>query len=179
MQDKRKEDEEQFGPLNQNAVEVVENFCYMHLGINLRKAFLKGAKDFLQSDSSYTEGASSREQHQVDTMVHEFCKLFGKHGVPEYGCGTLAFPDFLELKIQENTSPEMVSYYQLCLKMSLERQIGSRYFVTACNAGKILFLRGAMMEELYMQRVEVLLPWRTALLTTISQITMEELSIHT
>ncbi len=30
-------------------------------------------------------------------FVHEFCKLLGKHGVPEYGLGSLAFPDFLQL----------------------------------------------------------------------------------
>ena len=44
LQDKREKDENQFGPACQNAVEIVENFCYMHLGVNLRKAFLKGAK---------------------------------------------------------------------------------------------------------------------------------------
>ena len=94
----------------QEAIEIVENFCYMHLGVNLRKAFLKGAKNFTQSDSSDAESISSqREQHQVDTMVHEFCKLFGKHGVPEYGCGTLAFPDFLSLKIQEKSLSEKES----------------------------------------------------------------------
>ena len=43
LQDKREEDENQFGPACQNAAEIVENFCYMHLGVNLRKAFLKGA----------------------------------------------------------------------------------------------------------------------------------------
>ena len=102
------------------------------------------------SNSSDTESTSSREQHQVDTMVHEFCKLFGNHGVPEYGCGTLAFPDFLELKIRESSSSdhEIVSYYQLCMKVLLERQVGSRYFVTACNAGKVLFLKEAALEFL-------------------------------
>ena len=76
-------------------------------------------------------------------------KVFGKHGVPEYGCGTLAFPDFLELKIRESTSyDKVVSYYQQCIKVSLERQVGSRYFVTACNAGKILFLQEAALEFL-------------------------------
>ena len=151
LQDKREEDENQFGPACQNAVEIVENFCYMHLGVNLRKAFLKGAKNVTASDSAAgdTESTASRDQCQVDTMVHEFCKVFGKHGVPEYGCGTLAFPDFLELKIRESTSyDEVVSYYQQCIKVSLERQVGSRYFVTACTAGKILFLQEAALEFL-------------------------------
>lgn len=147
LHDKREEDEKRFGPVSQNATDLIENFCYMHLGVNLRKAFLKGAKSFTNSDSNDTE---TREQHQVDTLVHEFCKLFGKHGVPEYGCGTLAFPDFLELKMPESISSdhEMVSYYQLCLKVSLERQVGSRYFVTACNAGKVLFLKEAALDFL-------------------------------
>ena len=150
LQGKREEDEKQFGPIGQNAVEIVENFCYMHLGVNLRKAFLKGAKNLTNSNSSDTGSTSSREQHQVDTMVHEFCKLFGNHGVPEYGCGTLAFPDFLELKLRESSSSdhEIVSYYQLCMEVLLERQVGSRYFVTACNAGKVLFLKEAALEFL-------------------------------
>ena len=137
--DKREEDEKQFGPVCQNT-EIVENFCYMHLGVNLRKAFLKGAKTLTKSDSCDTE-STSREQCQVDILVHEFCKLFGEHGVPEYGCGTLSFPDFLELKIRESTSHEKVSYYQQCVKMSLERQVGSRYFVPACNARRSFFFR--------------------------------------
>lgn len=102
----------------------------------------------ISSDPGDTESTSSQEQHQVDTMVHEFCKLFGEHGVPEYGCGAIAFPDFLELKIRESTSSEIVSYYEFCMKVSLERQVGSRYFVTACNAGKILFLQEAALEFL-------------------------------
>ena len=58
------------------------------------------------------------------------------------------FPGFLELKIRESTSHEKVSYNQQCVKMSLERQVDSRYFVTACNAGKILFLQEAALEFL-------------------------------
>ena len=40
---------------------------------------------------------SSDRHHPVDTLFHEFCKVFGKHGTPEYGCGVLGFPDFLAL----------------------------------------------------------------------------------
>ena len=80
------------------------------------------------TDSS--DNAQLREYHQVDTFVHEFCKLLGKHGVPEYGLGTLAFPDFLE----EFSLGDKQSYYQQCLKIALDRQVGSRYFVTAANA---------------------------------------------
>ena len=78
--------------------------------------------------------------HQVDTLVHEFCKLFGKCGMPEYGGGTLDFPDFLNLQLEQGCLLEKASYYQVCKKISLDKQVGSRYFVTASNAGKILFL---------------------------------------
>ena len=41
----------------------------MHLGVNLRKAFFDGIK------------ASTADSSPVsDTIVHEFCKLFGEHG---------------------------------------------------------------------------------------------------
>ena len=48
-------------------------------------------------------------------------------------------------KLEEDNSPESASYYQLCAEVSLERQVGSRYFVTACNAGKILLLQEAAL----------------------------------
>ena len=44
----------------------------------------------------------------------------------------IAYPDFLALMASQN------SYYQQCTKIKLERQVGSRYFVTAVNAGKVL-----------------------------------------
>ena len=63
----------------------------MHLGMNLQKAFLDGTKN---SDSN---AKHHRQYHQINSMVHEFCKVFGKHGVPEYGHGATNFPTFLEL----------------------------------------------------------------------------------
>lgn len=106
----------------------------MHLGVNLRKAF------FSTADS----GAASS-----DVLVHEFCKLLsvtgGKHGVPEYCHGAIAFPDFLALMASRSS---LSSYYQQCAKVKLERQVGSRYFVTAVNAGKVLFLKDAAISFL-------------------------------
>ena len=84
----------------------------------------------------------------MDTFVHEFCKLFGSSGVPEYGCGTLAFPDYLTLAMEGKHFPEKRDYYNLCAKVKLDRQVGSRYFVTASNAGKVLFLREAALDFL-------------------------------
>ena len=42
----------------------------------------------------------------------------------------------------------LVIYYQQCLELKLQRQIGNRYFVTACNASNIIFLMMAAIEFL-------------------------------
>ena len=59
----------------------------MHLGENLRKAFLSGTM-VIRQDERY---------HKVDSFVHEFGRMFGKTGGPEYAGGVLSLPDFLEL----------------------------------------------------------------------------------
>ena len=141
VQEKREEDKERFGPPRDrpDVSELTENFCCMHLGVNLRKAF------FDTAESGVVGNASS------DILVHEFCKLLsrsgGKHGVPEYGHGTIAFPDFLALMASQSSSSE-ASYYQQCAEVKMERQVGSRYFVTAANAGKVLYLREAAISFL-------------------------------
>ena len=80
-------------------------------------------------------------------MVHEFCKIFGKYGVPEYGCGVTGFPAFLQLMCQ-NDKEDKSRYYKQCIKISLDRQVGSWYFVTASNSGKLLFLQQAAIDYL-------------------------------
>ena len=145
IQEHKEEDENKFGPVCTEAIDVVENFCAMHLGVNLRKAFLDGMKTFDSSDENTDQ---QREQYRTDILVHEFCKLFGKSGVPEYGCGASAFIDFLNLMLDKCTSSEEASYYSRCLEVSLDRQVGSRYFVTASNASKILFLLQAAIDFL-------------------------------
>ena len=86
-----------------------------------------------------------------DVLVHEFCKLLsksgGKHSIPEYGHGAIAFPDFLALMASQSSSSK-ASYYQQCAEVKMERQVGSRYFVTAANAGKVFFLREAAISFL-------------------------------
>ena len=134
----RYNDEEKYGPATVETIELIETFCSMHLGVNLRKAFLSGVLESGDEDTAPGE----RRYHRVDTFVHEFCKLFGKTGAPEYACGVVSFPDFLELKVSSSRGSEL-SYYQSCLKVRLHRQIGSRYFVTASNACKVLFLKDA------------------------------------
>lgn len=140
IEEKRLADEESFGPANftPEMLYLIETFCSMHLGVNLRKAFLCGT-------SVETDNQADR-YHRVDSFVHEFCKLFGKTGVPEYCCGTM-FLDFLELRAADTKDVEQV-YYLSCLKVKLHRQVGSRYFVSAANAVKILFLKDAAMEFL-------------------------------
>ena len=131
LEEQRRKDEEKFGAMCPHAIELVDNFCSMHLGVNPRKAFLDGIRSLTGAES--TSSPQQHECHQTDTLVHEFCKLLGKHGVPEYGLGVLAFPDFLKERCSSN------SYYQLCSKLRLDRQVGSRYFVTASNARKFFF----------------------------------------
>uniref|UniRef100_A0A1X7UWR5 Uncharacterized protein n=1 Tax=Amphimedon queenslandica TaxID=400682 RepID=A0A1X7UWR5_AMPQE len=60
-----------------SAIEIVENFCAIHLEFNLRKAFLIGVKSVFESKDNKDH---SREYHQVNVYVHEFHKFFGKHG---------------------------------------------------------------------------------------------------
>ena len=76
----------------------------MHLGCNLRKAFLSGTKASVSS--------ASRDYGSVDVMVHEFCKLFGRYGVPKYGCGATKFLDFLHIESEDQSlTKEISSYY--------------------------------------------------------------------
>ena len=140
----RQKDELRFGAATLETVEIVESFCSMHLGVNLRKAFLSGT---VQEDA-VTD--SSRKYHPVDKFVHEFCKLFGKHGTPEYGSGANDFPDFLALMINDHTlSDESRQYFQICSTVNLQRQVGSRYFVSASNAARIVFLAKAAVQFLH------------------------------
>ena len=121
----------------------VENFCSIHLGVNLRKAFLSGINS-LQAGSHSNVTAN---HFSVDTFVHQFCKVFGKHGMREYGCGGQQFPDFLKLMCEDKSVPESkLKYYQQCHQVQLQLQVGNRYFVTACNASNVIFLMSAAIE---------------------------------
>ena len=54
-------------------------------------------------DDADKAAVSGRKYPAVDVLVHEFCKLFGKNGVPEYTCGVISFPDFLDLMISDDS----------------------------------------------------------------------------
>ena len=121
----------------------VESFCSIHLGVNIRKAFLSGMHAHCQNVS----GGNSPVYYLVDTFVHQFCKIFGKHGTPEYECGIQEFPDFLTIMCEDKSLPESkLKYYEHCCDLQLERQVGNRYFVTAANASKIIFLMSSATE---------------------------------
>ena len=149
VEQNRERDEEKYGPSSFEAIKLVENLCAMHLGSNLRKAFLEGIKSTCVCDEVVAGlPPQQREHNRTDTFIHEFCKLFGRQGVPEYGCGNLTFPDFLALKLSEGSNAEDRKYYESCIQVLLERQVGSRYFVSASNASKIFFLAKASIEFL-------------------------------
>ena len=138
----RERDAQIFEPATVKTVELVESICSMHLGVNLRKAFLTGIE-------YECEDTSNRKYHPIDVFVHEFCKVFGKHGTPEYGCGVLDFQDFLMLMLNDPSLPTVThEYFKFCTSINLHRQIGSRYFVTASNAVKIVFLQEAAIKFL-------------------------------
>ena len=88
---------------------------------------------------------TSDRHHPMDTLV----QVFGKHGTPEYGCGVLQFPDFLTIMSTDSTLSEKSQvYYRSCAGVTLDRQIGSRYFVSAANAAKIVLLNEAAVHFL-------------------------------
>ena len=147
MEECKKANIERFGQTSaDDALEILGNFCAMHLGTNLRKAFLSATKEASATDQ---ESCSGREYHPADVLVRECCKLIGKHGTPEYGSGVLEFPDFLDIMRSDSTlSGDDLAYYSACRNITLERQVGSRYFVTASNASKLFFLKDAVMQFL-------------------------------
>ena len=138
IEERREADEKQFGPVAATSIDLIENFCSMHLAVNLRKAFLNGIGNIADD---------SRQRHLVDTVVHEFCKLFGRYGVPEYSSDA-TFADFLALMSHDADTAELHSYYQSCTAITLERQVGSRYFVSAANGVRIVFLKEAALHFL-------------------------------
>lgn len=86
-----------------------------------------------------TESSTGRKYPDVDVLVHEFCKLFGKHGVPEYTSAVTAFPDFLHLMMaDEKLCGADSDYYHSCASVKLERQIGNRYNCSKCMQGFVL-----------------------------------------
>jgi hypothetical protein len=125
----------------------------MHLGVHLRTAAVKGMDLVLKNGSIHTTGCI------IDTCVHAVCKLLGHLGVsPEYGHGVTGFPEYLqrridELKEQLPQNLETIALFEQMQMCKFDRQIGSRYFVTARNAGRIIYIREmalAYLEEIHL-----------------------------
>ena len=160
---------------------IIDNKCAMHLGVNLRAAQVKAASMFTSidqlpydgegqndilssccsasdsSESDYEESESkfscnSTLNRDIDLFVHELAKLFGHLGTPEYCHGSSTFRVFLESKVRASSSDDK-EYYLSVQKVVLERQVGSRYYVTSCNAGHLYFLHKAMIEFLKEQEL--------------------------
>ena len=64
-------------PLILTSLTLFKKFCLMHLGVNLRKAFLSGSMPN-HDDNTDEAAVSGKKYPSVDVLVHEFCKLFGK-----------------------------------------------------------------------------------------------------
>ena len=99
-------------------------------------------------DNVCSKKPTVRSRNDVDQVVHEVCKLFGHLGTPEYCHGAEAFRVYLAKESKTGDS-----YYESAKNVYLKRQVGSRYYVTACNAGIILFLRKAMVSFLNEQKM--------------------------
>ena len=125
--------------------ELLVTFCGMHVGVNLRAAEVKGLNKHLKENCLSTTG--------VDLIVHSCCKLLGHLGVnPEYGRGVVGFPEFLQALEEEACNTEERENILAAMAVKLERQVGSRYFVTSRNAGRLFFL--APLAVHYLHKVE-------------------------
>ncbi len=82
----------------------------------------------------------------VDLVVHSTCKLLGHLGShPEYGRGVQAFPEHLQALLEKaeavgDTEEKNLEHLRVSLHVKLARQVGSRYFITSRNAGRIFYL---------------------------------------
>ena len=166
----------------ESGCKIIDNKCAMHLGVNLRAAQVKAASKFTSIDQLPYDGEesqndilssccsaseSSESDYEVpestftcnstlnrdnDLFIHELAKLFGHLGTPEYCHGSSTFRVFLENKIRASSSDDK-EYYLSAQKVVLERQVGSHYYVTSCNAGWLYYLRKAMIEFLKEQEL--------------------------
>ena len=78
----------------------------------------------------------------IDLIVHSTCKLLGHLGTnPEYGRGVIGFPEFLKATLEDaRVETQQLDNMTAPIHVRLERQVGSRYFVTSRNAGRNFFL---------------------------------------
>lgn len=106
------------------------------MGVNLRVAQIDGITSY--NKGSADEGDPKTKRNIIDSCVHSTCKLIGHLGAPEYCHGVNNFRDYLKLKVEEMSQD--TSYYRTAQTIKLERQVGSRYYTTARNSGRLFFL---------------------------------------
>lgn len=127
---------------------LVENKCAMHLGVNLRVAQVAGSQN-CSSETPESDLEGKRKHSDIDSCVRAVAKLVGHLGVPEYGHGCKTFQEFLEMKTRNPQLQQTEKqYYNAAKTVKLARQVGSRYHVTAKNAGFYSFLRPS---EIFLQ----------------------------
>lgn len=66
VEERRQEDAQRFGVATAETIGIIENFCSMHLGVNLRKAFLSG----MENQGTNDGGDTSRKYYQVDLFMN-------------------------------------------------------------------------------------------------------------
>ena len=127
--------------------DIVEYLCSMHLGTNLRVAQVAGIQAYneAQLEEEEAKEQEGRTYSDVDTVVNATAKLIGEHGAPEY-CQGKNFRIFLKSKQKDGE-------YKDLAKVHLARQVGSRYYVTSYNAGRILCLSEALKEFLVQEQM--------------------------
>ena len=103
----------------------------------------------VDDENQEKEKSKRRDHADIDTCVHEICKLFGHVGTPEYCHGASSFRVFVAKEIAHG---HQVDYYPSVQLVHLKCQIGSRYYVTSYNAGRIFFLRKGMLAFLEEQK---------------------------
>lgn len=96
-----------------------------------------------QQEEEADKEQGGRTYSDVDGVVNATAKLIGEPGAPEY-CQGKNFRIFLKAKEKDAASLE----YKELVKVHLARQVGSRYYITSYNAGRILCLSEAIKEFL-------------------------------
>ncbi len=76
-----------------------------------------------------------------------FASSLGMLALTEYGQG-ISFRDHIKLELSKPNTSNRTIYLNNVLNTTLERQVGSRYFVTAYNSARIYFLYLAVLEFL-------------------------------
>jgi len=93
-----------------------------------------------------------KRHSDIDCFVYEVCKVFGHLGCPEYCQGASSFWVFIASKIKQSCD-EQKEYYTKAEMVFFERQVGSRYYDTSCDAGRVFYLKRAMIAFLKEQEL--------------------------